>query len=337
MMAAVIISERDGVALAELRDGELDLLRAADDGAFDVDPSDAPSRVKVDVHRLAVRETGSGELLGMVNWHAVTYGRTAHCEAWNIGIGLLPSARGRGVGTTAQRLLVEHLFATTPVDRIEAGTEVDNIPERRALGKAGFRAEGVLRGVALRGGVRRDYVSYGLLRSDVVTGPRVLLAERAGVGIATAIAGDREHVFDLCTSEFDLDPDPRPTPLTPNPSTWLTIMDTKRDAPVGGLSYRVVSYGGSLGCIAWNIGVGLLPDERGRGIGWLAQRLLVEHLFATTELERVEASTDADNVAEQHALEKAGFHREGVARGAQLRGGLRRDVVLYGILRSDLA
>jgi RimJ/RimL family protein N-acetyltransferase len=333
----VIIGERDGVAIGELRDGELDLIRAADDGAFDVDPSDEQSRVNVVPGRLAVRDADSGELLGMVNWHAVTFGRTAHCDAWNIGIGLLPGARGRGVGTIAQRLLAEHLLATTTVDRIEAGTEVENMPERRALGKAGFRAEGVLRGVALRGGVRRDYVSYGLLRSDLVDGPRELLAQRDGVGIATALHADRENVFDLCGSEFDLDPDPRPTPLSPNPSTWLTIMDTERDEPVGGLSYRVVSYGGTLGCIAWNIGVGLLPQERGRGIGWLAQRLLVEHLFATTELERVEASTDADNVAEQRALEKAGFQREGVARGAQLRGGRRRDVVLYGILRTDLA
>jgi RimJ/RimL family protein N-acetyltransferase len=70
------------------------------------------------------------------------------------------------VGTIAQRLLAEHLFATTPLDRVEAGTDVDNIAEQKALERAGFRREGVLRGTQVRGGVRRDLVHYGLLRTD---------------------------------------------------------------------------------------------------------------------------------------------------------------------------
>jgi RimJ/RimL family protein N-acetyltransferase len=52
-------------------------------------------------------------------------------------------------------------------------------------------------------------------------------------------------------------------------------------------------------------------------------------------VERLEASTDIDNVAEQRALEKAGFLREGVLRHAQYRAGSWRDVVLYGRLRHD--
>jgi Acetyltransferase (GNAT) domain len=48
-----------------------------------------------------------------------------HC--WEIGIVLLPEARGRGYGTQAQRLLARYLFAHTTVHRIWAGTEVDNV------------------------------------------------------------------------------------------------------------------------------------------------------------------------------------------------------------------
>ena len=109
----------------------------------------------------------TGALLGGVSWHAVDYGGTVSCSAWNIGIGLLPEARGRGIGTLAQRLLVEHLLATTELDRIEASTDVDNVAEQRALEKAGFRREGVLRGAQLRGGIRRDLVHYGLVRGDL--------------------------------------------------------------------------------------------------------------------------------------------------------------------------
>jgi RimJ/RimL family protein N-acetyltransferase len=54
---------------------------------------------------------------------------------------------------------------------------------------------------------------------------------------------------------------------------------------------------------------------------------LADYLFETTETNRVEASTDVENVAQQRALEKAGFVREGVQRGAQFRAGAQHDPV----------
>jgi RimJ/RimL family protein N-acetyltransferase len=332
-----IVASRDGVALARMLDGDLDRLRADEDGAFDVDPDDREPTVALTIERLAVVDANSGELLGSVSWHGVTYGPTVACEAWNIGIGLRPVARGRGVGSLAQRLLVEYLFAATGVDRIEAGTDVENIAERRALARAGFRLEGVLRGVAPREGARRDYAHYAQLRTDLrdeESGERVIVAQRDGVSLAQPLRGEREWALKAAASEFDLDPDGRPTLLPPSQSAWLTVLDDS-ETPVGGVSWHVVSYGGTLGCLAWNIGIGLVPEARGRGLGSLVQRLLAEYLFATTELDRVEACTDADNLAEQLALEKAGFTREGVLRGAQLRAGRRRNVVQYGILRTD--
>lgn len=334
-MSREVVAEGDGIALATVRDGDLEVLDAAGDGVFDIDPGPT-TQVPVTAHRLVVIEPESGELLGQVNWHAVSYGRTAACDAWNVGRVLLPAARGRGVGTAALRLLVDHLFATTDVDRIEAGTETDNLAARKSLRRAGFQAEGITRGAVPRGGVRRDHVRYSLLRQDFAGGgtERVILIERDGVALAEALPGDRETVFDRSSSEFDLDLDNRPPPAWPSQSTWLTIM--AGGEPVGGLSIRPVSYGGTVPNLAWGLGIGLVPEARGRGIGSAVQRLAAEYLFDTTELDRVEATTDVDNLSEQRALEKAGFIREGVTRGAQLRGGIRRDVVHYGLLRSDL-
>ncbi|GGJ41635.1 GNAT family N-acetyltransferase [Streptomyces brasiliensis] len=87
---------------------------------------------------------------------------------WNMGIALLPEARGRGIGTEAQRQLVRYLFAHTTVMRIEADTEAENIAEQRALEKAGFIREGILRSIAFRDGQWRDGVRYSILRGDVV-------------------------------------------------------------------------------------------------------------------------------------------------------------------------
>ncbi|MBC6462079.1 GNAT family N-acetyltransferase [Actinomadura sp. HBU206391] len=104
--------------------------------------------------------------LGFVAWRKVVTSQLSFC--WQIGIALVPEARGRGYGTEAQRLVVRYLFAHTQAARIEAGTEVTNIAEQRALEKAGFTREGVLRSYGFRDGQWRDAVLYSVLRDDVL-------------------------------------------------------------------------------------------------------------------------------------------------------------------------
>jgi ribosomal-protein-alanine N-acetyltransferase len=79
----------------------------------------------------------------------------------------------------------------------------------------------------------------------------------------------------------------------------------------------------------------LLPDHRGQGLGIAVQQLLVDHLFRFTTVHRLEAGTDADNIAEQKALERIGFAREGVLREVAFRDGAWRDSLIYALLRED--
>lgn len=109
-----------------------------------------------------------GDTAGLVSWRKRITARSSYC--WNIGIALLPAARGRGLGTEAQRLLARYLFAHTRVHRIEADTELGNVAEQRALEKAGFTREGVTRGGGWRDGAWRDGVVYSLLRTDPAAG-----------------------------------------------------------------------------------------------------------------------------------------------------------------------
>jgi RimJ/RimL family protein N-acetyltransferase len=104
---------------------------------------------------------------------------------------------------------------------------------------------------------------------------------------------------------------------------------------IGDVSWRAVPTGPASTC--WNIGIVLLPEFRGKGYGTAAQKLLADYLFATTTANRVEAETDAENIAEQRALQKAGFLREGIRRGSQFREGRWRDMLMYGRLRDDPA
>lgn len=103
--------------------------------------------------------------VGTVSWRRVQTGPTA--SNWAIGIGLAPEFRGRGYGSEAQRRLVRYLFAHTQVNRVEATTEVTNGAEQRALEKAGFAREGILRGTTFRQGRWHDQVIYSVLRDEV--------------------------------------------------------------------------------------------------------------------------------------------------------------------------
>ncbi|HEX6473892.1 MAG TPA: GNAT family protein [Candidatus Limnocylindria bacterium] len=106
------------------------------------------------------------EPIGTVGWHKVNYGPGPKSEAWNFGIELRPEARGQGLGAEAQRLLAEFLFATYDLNRVEASTDVENIPEQRSLEKAGFAREGIQRGSQFRAGAYHDLVTYSRLRGD---------------------------------------------------------------------------------------------------------------------------------------------------------------------------
>jgi GNAT superfamily N-acetyltransferase len=107
----------------------------------------------------------SGLLSDDGSWRKLKTGPTAF--SWAIGIGLAPEFRGRGYGSEAQRLLARYLFAHTQVNRIEATTEITNVAEQRALEKAGFTREGILRGTTFRQGRWHDQVIYSVLRDEV--------------------------------------------------------------------------------------------------------------------------------------------------------------------------
>ncbi|MCG8919027.1 GNAT family N-acetyltransferase [Actinokineospora sp. PR83] len=161
-----LVAERDGFALGEFVRGDLARLGRETDRAWETDAGDPAFRVPGPAGHAAVVEVATGDLLGFVGWNQVHWGPTSTCAAWNVGVFLLPAARGRGAGTAALRMLVRWLFTVSPVHRLQAVTDVENTRTRRALAAAWFTEEGVVRGAALRGGVRRDMVMFSLLRSD---------------------------------------------------------------------------------------------------------------------------------------------------------------------------
>jgi RimJ/RimL family protein N-acetyltransferase len=109
-----------------------------------------------------------GELIGFVSWFTVPVARSAYC--FEFGISLWPEARGKGHGTATQVLLARYLFAHAPINRIQAVTAAENFAEQRALEKAGFTREAIMKGRTFWEGAWRDEVLYRMVRSELPPG-----------------------------------------------------------------------------------------------------------------------------------------------------------------------
>jgi len=83
------------------------------------------------------------------------------------------------------------------------------------------------------------------------------------------------------------------------------------------------------------IGYGIIPGERGKGYGSEAVQIMVDYLFLSKDVARVQAVANVGNRASQRVLEKAGFVKEGTLRKVGRARGEPTDACIYGILREE--
>ncbi|MDN4613831.1 GNAT family protein [Leifsonia sp. F6_8S_P_1B] len=83
------------------------------------------------------------------------------------------------------------------------------------------------------------------------------------------------------------------------------------------------------------VGIALLPEARGRGIGTAAIGQIVEYAFVRCNLRRVHLQAIASNADAIRAYEKAGFVVEGRQREHAWVRGRYEDIVVMGLLRAE--
>ena len=115
------------------------------------DPAEQNAAFVIDVDGTAV---GGATLFGLDSF-------AHHAE---VGISLVPEARGHGVGTAAIRQLVEFGFVRRNLRRIHLQAIASNTGALRSYEKAGFVVEGRLREHAWVRGAYEDIVLMGILR-----------------------------------------------------------------------------------------------------------------------------------------------------------------------------
>ncbi len=83
-----------------------------------------------------------------------------------IGYAIIPSERGKGYATEAVTMLVDYIFLSKDIVRIQADTNADNVGSQRVLEKVGFTLEGILRKVHFVHGTWRNFIQFSILREE---------------------------------------------------------------------------------------------------------------------------------------------------------------------------
>ncbi len=94
-----------------------------------------------------------------------------------IGYIIAPAERGKGYATEAATLLVDYLFLSRNIERIQAVTAVDNLPSQKVVERIGFKREGELRNAYWIRGRWLNFYIWSILRAEWAA-PRIL-ASRA--------------------------------------------------------------------------------------------------------------------------------------------------------------
>lgn len=87
-----------------------------------------------------------------------------HARTAEMGYYIAEEYWGRGIGTTAVKMVCKYIFEKTDIIRIFAEPFAYNIASCRVLEKSGFEYEGTLRKNAVKNGVVLDMKMYALVK-----------------------------------------------------------------------------------------------------------------------------------------------------------------------------
>ena len=163
------------------------------------------------------------------------------------------------------------------------------------------------------------------------------------VALRAATEADEQLLYEL---QAELDTWEERSPSPPGPLALDAYRRRRAEAdPGSGLEFVVTLDGRAVGRTSLfaedtlarhaEVGIGLLPDARGQGIGTEALRRTVEFAFVRRNLRRVHLIAIGSNVAGLRSYRKVGFVEEGRRREHCWVRGEYVDEVLMGLLRSE--
>jgi RimJ/RimL family protein N-acetyltransferase len=88
-------------------------------------------------------------------------------EVAELAVAVFPDARGRGVASRALRLAAIWGLRELGLQRVFAETDAENVASARAIERAGFQREGLLRAHCKTHGRRHDCIMFSVVREDI--------------------------------------------------------------------------------------------------------------------------------------------------------------------------
>lgn len=298
------------------------------------------------------RRCRNREFLGTVGLHDDGSGTSTARE---LGYGIRPAARGRGLATAAVRALLDWAFTNTSLTAVMWRARVGNWASRRVAWACGFRVEGRVRASSVVRGEPYDGWIGSLRKSDprqpahpwyepvmLVNGPAMLRGFRPEDvhGIVHGCS-DPETAYWLGTL---------PQPYTTEDATgylehcaeqmasghgaYWAVADPDNDQLMGSIGLDQIEHTTGSG----HVGYWIAPTGRGRGVGTAALRAAVRHAAVPVSdgglgLRRLVLRAATENIASRRVAEKAGFLPVGVERQfGPLRDGRYADHVLHDIV-----
>lgn len=261
-----------------------------------------------------------------------------------LGFGLHPDVRGRGIATRAARLALTHVFDTDDarLDVVLWRSRADDLASWRVAWALGFHLDGTRRmmHVDTEGRLADERVAT-LLRGEPMTPrhpwwePKLLLGERIRLRPWRADDAPAEGPDEVAQQLLHGAAPPGPETF----ARWRAdreqgmsvgalvewcIADAESDEPLGSVQVSRLDEAFTRGT-GW-LGSWLHREARGRGVIADALDLLVPHAFAPRDddaglagglgLRRLHAGTDEQNRASRRALRRAGFREVSRERAA---------------------
>lgn len=170
------------------------------------------------------------------------------------------------------------------------------------------------------------------------------LLEGKGVNLRIMEKEDANCIVDIFSNIHSKDFDPimlmtrsemmkrfdNPSPLESLTQNTLFVAVKKDEAKIGIARHFIARPLGTM-----EIGYIIVPSERMKGYATETAQIMVDYLFLSRNIVRIQATTETQNTASQRVLEKAGFSREGTLRKAGFVRGNWTDGYVYNILREE--
>ncbi len=241
-----------------------------------------------------------------------------------ITFGLHPDARSRGTGTRAVKLLLDWGFQQPGIDVVVWFAPVGDWGSRRVVWSNGFSIDATLARFVTQRGEWTD-TWFGTLRADDTREPKtpwhiapvletdrlrlrplretdadrmgeMLADERTQAFVGRYLAGDKVDPVRKIRKQLDLN-------ARGQGYNWC-IADRETDQLIGHIHLWDL---GGFDPTSAQLGYGVHPDARGRGVLTASLGLVVDWAFLSGGFRRVFLGTAASNAASRHAAEKAGF------------------------------